>query len=151
VAFGLRTFLEFADTTCGDVSFSATDKPNYGCGYEKDTWKAGYRYRGRVIGDSMDRDGRRFTIGLIYGDPGGLSWDVRVRHFDLNRGGIAQAGLVPQTVTRTAEKLWNSEFEIHGRIGPFYSGAGIGADYGGPPGAPASTAGRVFVNLSRPW
>jgi hypothetical protein len=146
-----RAFLEFADTACGDVSTNSTDQPNFGCAYEKDTWQAGYRYRDRVIGDSMDRDGRRFSLGFIYADSDRRSWELRIRHFDLNRGGIAQVGLVPQTVTTVAEKLWNAEFKIEGPIKTLRYSIGVGADYGGPVGATATVRGRGFLTLSRQW
>jgi hypothetical protein len=146
-----RTFLEFSDTTCGDISFSSTDKPNFGCAYEKDTWRAGYRYYGRVIGDSMDRDGRRFTLGGVFSDTDGRAWQLRLRHFDLNRGGIAEAGLVPQTVTTVPEKLWNAEFQVGGRLGALRYSVGVGADRGGPVGESATWHGRGFLALSKPW
>jgi hypothetical protein len=148
----VRSFIEFADTTCGDISFSSTDKPTFGCAYEKDTWQAGYRYYGRAIGDSMDRDGRRFTLGGVYSDTDNRAWELRFRHFDLNRGGIAEAGLVPQTVTTVPQKLWNTEFKVDGAIATLRYSIGIGADYGGPIGAPRSAlAGRCFLELRKNW
>jgi hypothetical protein len=147
----LRTFLEFADTACGDISLEKHNVPSYGCAYEKDTYQAGYRYRGRAIGDSMDRDGRRISAGLLYTDHTDHLWDLRLRHVDLNRGGIAQARLTPQSVTTVAEKVWNAEFALDGAFGALRWHVGVGADYGGPIGARKALVGRGFVSLSRPW
>ena len=147
----LRAFLEFADTACGGISTNSTDKPAYGCAYEKDSWAAGYRYRDRSIGDSMDRDGRRFSLGTVYLDRGQRSWEVRVRRFELNRGNIAQARLVPQTVTTVAEQLWNAEIKVDGPMGMYRYSVGAGADRGGPTGQPPTSVGRIFLTVSRQW
>ncbi|HVM96982.1 MAG TPA: capsule assembly Wzi family protein, partial [Candidatus Acidoferrales bacterium] len=146
-----RSFLEFADTTCGDISFSQSDQPNFGCAYEKDTWQAGYRYRGRALGDSMDRDGRRFTLGFVYMVESNQSCELRVRHFDLNRGDIARTGLVPQTVTMVAERLWNAELQLNGNIREFRYSGGIGTDHGGPVDQPPHWTARWFLTLSKQW
>ncbi|MBS0373485.1 MAG: hypothetical protein JSR73_02825 [Proteobacteria bacterium] len=146
-----RTFLEFADTACGSVSFSSTDTPNYGCAYEKDTWRAGYRYYGRVIGDSMDRDGRRITLGGVLIDRQQRSWELRFRHFDLNRGNIAEVGLLPQTVATTHERLWNTELQVSGQVHSLRYSIGAGADYGGPVDSTKRLTGRGFLNLSKNW
>ncbi len=147
----LRTFLEYDDTACGAIGFNSGDKPNYGCAYEKDTWREGYRYRGRVIGDAMDRDGRRVTLGGILADTDGNSWELRLRHFDLNRGNIAQNGLVPQTVTPVAEKLWNGELKVDGPIGAFRYSVGGGLNHGGPIGDRAHWTAQAFLTVSRDW
>lgn len=147
----LKMFFEFADTACGAIGFNAGDKPTFGCTYEKDTWHAGYRYRGRVIGDPMDRDGRRFTLGSLYTDAGGRSWDLRLRHFDLNRGGIAMAGLVPQSVTTVAERLWNAEAQVNGEFRGLRYNVGAGVDHGGPIDESAKWDGHWFVGLSHSW
>jgi hypothetical protein len=148
----LRTFLEFSDTTCSALSLSSSDKPSYGCAYEKPVYGDGYRYRGRAIGDSMDRDGKRFTLGVFYVDDTDRLWDLRLRHFDLNQGGIAEVVLEPQSVTTVAEKLWNVEFQLYGALGAFRYSVGVGADYGGPVADPHnSLVGRGFVSLSHPW
>jgi hypothetical protein len=146
-----RSFAEFADTTCGDISLSKTDLPNYGCAYEKDSWRAGYRYRGRSIGDSMDRDGRRLTLGGVYADSARRSWELRLRHFDLNRGGIPQVGFLPQTVSTVAARLWNAELQVGGPVGPIRYSIGVGADRGGPIGDSQKWVGRAFLNLSSQW
>ncbi len=147
----LRLFLEYANTACGAIGFNGQDKPTYGCAYEKDTWHAGYRYRGRAIGDSMDRDGIRWTVGGVLIDEKGHTFNLRLRHFDLNRDGIAQAGLLPHTVTTVEEKLYNTEFSVDGFHGTLRYSLGLGADYGGPVADPARWSGRGFLSLSQNW
>ena len=146
-----RAFLEFADTACGDISFSSTDKPSYGCAYEKDTWQAGYRFRGRSIGDSMDRDGRRFTLGGVYLDRTDRSWQLRLRRFELNRGNIAEARSTPHTVTLVAENIWNAELQVDGSVNSIRYSFGVGDDYGGPVNGPKSWDARAFLKLSKQW
>ena len=146
-----RAFAEFTDTACGDISFAKSDQPRYGCAYEKDTWRAGYRYRGRAIGDSMDRDGQRISVGMVITDSSTRSWQLRIRHFDLNRGNIAQVGLVPQTVTTTAEKLWNVEFQADFPIRSLRVSAGVGGDRTERVDGPTGWQGRAFLNLSGQW
>ncbi len=147
----LRLFAEFADTACGAIGFNKGDKPAFGCTYEKDTWRAGYRYRGRVIGDSMDRDGRRYSFGSIYADESGRIWNFRVRKFDLNRASIAKVGLLAHTVTPVEEKLWNTEISVDGLYGTLRYSVGVGADHGGVEDERARWHGRGFLNLSQNW
>ena len=146
-----RSFLEYSGTTCGDIGLSGSDRPAYGCAYEKDTWRAGYRFRGRALGDAMDRDGRRVTLGGILTDSGTESLEIRLRHFDLNRGGIAEVGLAPQSVTTVAERLWNVEVKFDGTFRRLRYSIGAGVDHGGPADASAHWAGRGFVSISQPW
>ena len=146
----LRSFLEFSGTACGEIGFSSGDRPGFGCAYEKDTYRAGYRYRDRAIGDSMDRDGRRFTLGFIYSDLSDRVWDLRLRHFDLNRGGIAEV-LVPHTVSTAHQKLWNGELKVDGPIGAFRYSVGLGLDHGGPVDQATAWTARGFLTLSHPW
>jgi Capsule assembly protein Wzi len=146
-----RGFIELTDTACGDVSFSKTDQAAYGCAYEKDTWRAGYRYRGRPIGDSMDRDGVRVTLGGLYTDTQARNWELRLRHLQLNRGNIAQVGLVPDPVSLVAARLWNAEFDVAGDYKGFRYAIGVGGDHGGPVTERAQFTARAFVNLSHAW
>jgi Capsule assembly protein Wzi len=146
-----RAFVEFADTACGGISLSSSDKPTFGCAYEKDTWQAGYRYRDRSIGDSMDRDGRRISVGFIYSDQSNRAWDIRLRKFELNRGNIAQVRIVPQTVTTVAEDIWNAELKVDGALGELRYSLGAGADHGGPVDQSAHWTGRIFLTLSKQW
>lgn len=147
----LRLFLEMSDTTCGDLSFSKTDHPNYGCAYEKDTWREGYRYYATSIGDSMDRDGLRFTLGGMYADAASRQWDLRLRHFNLNRGGIAEAGLLADPVTTTAEQVWNVNFDLAGNWGQVGYAFSLGTDYANTTPQRKRFAENFQVNINRRW
>jgi hypothetical protein len=147
-----RWFLEFADTTCGDVSINSTDKPEYGCTYEKDIYGAGYRYRGRPIGDSMDRDGRRYTLGVLYLDDRQRSWIVKLRRIELNRGGVVQVSLVPQPVSIVPEQISNVEAQVNGTLAwqnlNYSLGAGLDRTL---ENNKHGISGRAFLSLSRNW
>jgi hypothetical protein len=147
-----RTFLEFADTTCGDLSINSSDQPEFGCTYEKDIYRAGYRYRGEPIGDSMDRDGRRFTVGVLYLDEQSRSWLVKLRRIELNRGGIVEVALVPQPVSVVPEQIWNIEAQVSGRLAwhalNYALGTGVDRTFENDH---HGLSGRVFLSLSKNW
>jgi len=79
-----RLRVEYAETAC---SFSHAE-PEFDCAYESLIYTRGYRFRGHGIGHAMDGDGRMTTIGAMYVDPSGASWDLRARAADLNRDAI---------------------------------------------------------------
>jgi hypothetical protein len=145
-----RVFVEFADTACGAFNFGSSGNAAFGCAYEKDTYPAGYRFRGRALGDAMDRDGRRFTLGSLYVDASDRTWQLRLRRIDLNRGGIAEAGLTPQSVSTVRERLLNVESELQGNWHGLRYGIGTGLDRTRRLGARGWT-GRGFVSLGSSW
>jgi len=79
----VRVYLEYADTSC------ASSNPNkvYNCAYNHHLFTQGYRYRGRVMGHSMDGDGRLWTLGAAWMAPGGWSMELVSRYAQINRGG----------------------------------------------------------------
>src|SRR5262249_15217506 len=57
----LQGFVEYATTTC---SASTSRGPYYNCAYNQGRFNgAGYRYRGRVIGYTTDRDAENYALG----------------------------------------------------------------------------------------
>jgi hypothetical protein len=147
---GTRVFLEYADTTCGAFSLNETGRPAYGCAYEKDSYPAGYRFRGRAIGDAMDRDGRRFTLGALYVDGADRTWQVRLRRIEINRGGLPLQGLTPQSVSTVPEQLWNLEPQVQGTWHGLRYDIGTGLDRTKRLGV-HGWDGRAFLNLSSNW
>jgi hypothetical protein len=145
-----RTFIEFADTTCGDVSIHSTDKPVYGCAYENSLYAAGYRYRGRAIGDAMDRDGRRITLGVLQVDAANRFWQLRLRKLELNRGGEVRPGLVDQTVSTVPETVWEFAPEVDGAIGDYRYQLGGALDRTRTLGR-NGLHGTAFLGISHPW
>ncbi len=76
-----RMRLEYANTAC---SFSHSE-PEFDCAYGSSIYTAGYRFRGRSIGHSMDSDGRMTTFGALYVEGDGATWELRAQTADLNR------------------------------------------------------------------
>lgn len=81
-----RVHAEYADTACDFLS----DPPEFGCAYTNSIYTSGYRYRGRVLGHSMDTDGESVGGGVLYIDPRGRRWELQGRNVKLNRAGAAQ-------------------------------------------------------------
>jgi hypothetical protein len=80
---GWRARFEYTDTAC---SFART-QPEFGCAYRNTLYPQGYAYRGRIMGDSMDNDSRRFTLaGLLHLSNGDFA-SVAIRRYQINRDG----------------------------------------------------------------
>jgi len=80
-----RLHAEYADTACDFLS----DPPEFGCAYTNGIYTSGYRYRGRVLGHSMDADGEAIGAGALIIDSRGHRWEVLGRNVKLNRAGVA--------------------------------------------------------------
>lgn len=80
-----RAHVEYADTACDFLN----DPPEFGCAYTNSIYTSGYRYRGRVIGHSMDADGESLGVGGLLIDGRGHRWELLARHILLNRAGAA--------------------------------------------------------------
>jgi hypothetical protein len=75
-------FVEYADTSCS----ATTARPRYGCAYNQGRfYSEGYRYYGRVIGHTTDRDSRSYALGTIYTAVSGSVWSATARSAELNR------------------------------------------------------------------
>jgi hypothetical protein len=82
-----RAHVEYADTACDFLN----SPPQFGCAYESAIYTDGYRYRGRVLGHSIDGDGESVGIGGILVDQAGREWRLLARNIKLNRAGAAYA------------------------------------------------------------
>ena len=80
-----RVHAEYADTACDFLS----DPPEFGCAYTNTIYFSGYRYRGRVLGHSMDADGESVGGGVLFIDARGRRWELQGRNLKLNRAGAA--------------------------------------------------------------
>jgi hypothetical protein len=117
-----RTHIEVAETTCREGGFGSSDsKPN--CAYEHPIYKTGYRYRGRAIGHGMDGDGLSYSLGSTLVQSAGHTWNVSIRHMELNREGSPQPR---HTVTATAQDLTDVQIthERYTKAGRFKIGIG---------------------------
>jgi hypothetical protein len=94
----LHGFVEYIDTTC------KADKkpPQWNCAYNQTQFNVeGYRYRGRVIGHTADRDAEGATVGLRVIRPDGSLWMLNARSIRLNRDGdLDLPNTVAQVFTR---------------------------------------------------
>jgi hypothetical protein len=146
-AGGWRGFLEWAGTTCGEFSFVSSDKPNFNCAYENQLVPWGYYSRGRVIGHSLQGDGRLLTLGGLFVDANDRTWELRLRKGTLNRGGVSTLN----TLSPVPTGLWNIEAKVDGRWGKVTYSLGVGADELSPVAAERKTIARAFLNISAPW
>jgi hypothetical protein len=80
-----RAHVEYADTACDFLS----DPPEFGCAYTNVIYTDGYRYRGRVLGHTIDADGESLSIGGMFIDADGNEWRATLRDMKLNRAGVA--------------------------------------------------------------
>jgi hypothetical protein len=79
----VQGFFEYASTTCSANSGSG---PYYGCAYNQGRFNVeGYRYKGRVIGYTSDRDAENWAMGATYAQSGGSLWTATARLSRLNR------------------------------------------------------------------
>jgi hypothetical protein len=78
-----RLRAEYTDTTC---NFSR-QSPEFGCAYRHPIYPQGYAYRGRVIGDSMDNDSRRYTLAGTFTLASGDFVGLTLRRMNINRDG----------------------------------------------------------------
>ncbi len=116
-----RVHFEFADTVC---RFSVPD-PDYGCAYEHFIYTDGYRYRGRVVGHSIDGDGRSYSLGGTFIDGFGDPWTVLVRSVELN----IRNESVGNTVASEPRKLYNFELTHRREVRVGEIELGLGYDH----------------------
>jgi hypothetical protein len=96
-----RSHFEVSDTECREGGFGfAEHKPD--CAYEHGTYRTGYRYLGRSLGHGADGDGLIYTFGSTLVQSAGHSWNVSVRHMEVNRSGTAAA---QHTISATAQDV----------------------------------------------
>jgi len=81
-----RVHAEYADTACSAAA--GQEIPAFDCAYNNALFPVeGYRYRGRVIGHSLDGDGISRTLGVMVTTPRNWGMSLLVRSADVNRGG----------------------------------------------------------------
>jgi hypothetical protein len=79
----LQWFLEYSSTTC---SANTGRGPYYNCAYNQGLFNVeGYRYKGRVIGYTSDRDAENYSLGATFTTHGGDLWSATLRTSRLNR------------------------------------------------------------------
>jgi hypothetical protein len=82
----LQGFFEYASTTC---SANTTRGPYYLCAYNQGRFNVeGYRYHGRSVGYTADRDAENWAAGGIYSAMNGSVWTATARISRLDRATI---------------------------------------------------------------
>lgn len=98
-----RVRFEYADTTCT----STTETKRFNCAYRNNVFN--YRYRGRVIGSSLDNDTAMWSLGIDHVDGSGTTVSTALRFADVNRAGAPDP---THAISPTPVKLW----EVAGRL-----------------------------------
>jgi len=78
-----QAYAEYSSTTC---SANTGQGPYYNCAYNQGIFDVeGYRYKGRVVGYTSDRDAENYALGAKYTSPRGELWSATARSSRLNR------------------------------------------------------------------
>lgn len=94
-------------TTIADFYEAA---PNYDRTYNHNTYRTGYRYKGRSMGAAADGDSIVVSAGLKLVEPDGKSWSTLVRWSNINRRGDGQGQDVNHSLTPIEFK--NIDFHV---------------------------------------
>ncbi len=78
-----RLRAEYNDTACNFTR----QQPELNCAYRNSIYPQGYAYRGRVIGHSLDNDGRMYALGAMVTRTSGDVVSLTLRKAEINRGG----------------------------------------------------------------
>jgi len=117
----VQGFFEYASTTC---SANSSRGPYYNCAYNQGRFNAeGYRYKGRVIGYTADRDAENWAMGGSWTEADGTLWTATARISRLNRDDF---GDVRNTVASVPTDYDALEFGWKGRL----FGEGVSVDLG---------------------
>ncbi len=105
-----RAHLEYADT----ASKFYAGEPLYNYAYEHGIYRDGYTYRDRIIGHALGGDGRMASLGFLYVNERGRTWDVLLRRIEPNRDDVASPTLVSAELTHRLQ--WRAH-ELGVRVG----------------------------------
>ncbi len=107
----VQAFAEYTSTTC---SANSNRGPYYNCAYNQGQFNAeGYRYRGRVVGYTSDRDAENYAAGATYTGSNGELWSLTARIARLNRDDF---GDVLNTVSAVPATYQALELGWRGRV-----------------------------------
>ncbi len=120
--FAHRTHVEVAETISREGGFGFGDKiPNVA--YNHPLYRTGYRYNKRVMGHSIDGDGRSYSIGTTIVDSGDNTWNASLRYMEINIIGLPDRA---HSLSPTPQESWDALLtHTRGtRFGRFYIGIG---------------------------
>lgn len=106
----LQGHAEYSTTTC---SAHTNRGPYYNCAYNQGRFDVeGYRYRGRVIGYTADRDAENYALGATYTHTDGSLWSAVARRSRFNRDAAGDVNNSVATVPTDYAALglgWNGK------------------------------------------
>jgi Capsule assembly protein Wzi len=114
----IQGFFEYASTTC---SANTNRGPYYNCAYNQGRFNVeGYRYKGRVIGYSSDRDAENWALGVKYAAANGSLWTATARLSRLNRDDFGDVNNTVASVPTDYDALeigwkgrhWGEDFSV---------------------------------------
>ena len=117
-----RIHLEIAETIAREGGFGFSEKlPNVA--YNHPLYPTGYRYNKRVMGHSIDGDGRSYSIGSTLVQSAGHTWNVSLRYMQINQEGSPDPNhsLSPTPQDRADVQLSHDRLTHFGR---FHVGVG---------------------------
>jgi hypothetical protein len=136
----VRWHAEFSDTTC---SFNRSN-PRFNCAYNQGAFDVeGYRYKGRVIGHTTDRDAQSYALGGKFVEANGDLWSATARMSRLNRDGSPDT---TNTVTRVPADYSALELGWRGRLLGQRVGVDLGVEAFEPTGGERDTQPYGFVS-----
>jgi Capsule assembly protein Wzi len=136
----VQIYAEWADTTC---SATSSRGPYFNCAYNQGRFNVeGYRYLGRVIGHTTDRDSRSLAVGISFVSADGQWWGITARQAALNRDG--NLDLVNSVTTRRTD-YGAFEFSWRGHVAGQSLEAQVGAESIKRTGAEQSLSAFGFV------
>ncbi len=107
----VQGYLEYSTTTC---SAHTSRGPYYNCAYNQGRFDVeGYRYRGRSIGYTADRDAENYALGGTLTRPDGTVWSAVARSSRFNRDDFND---VRNTVASRPTDYSALEFGWRGRL-----------------------------------
>ena len=135
-------YAEWANTSCSAVSKKG---PYDNCAYNQGRFDIeGYRYYGRVIGHTTDRDSRSFALGAAFTERGGDVWTATARMAELNRDGTPDPTDALTTIPLDYAAL---ELGWRGRLWNAHLSADVGVESREPQGAKRDVGAYGFVGL----
>jgi hypothetical protein len=117
-----RTHVEIAETICREGGFGFGDKkPD--CAYRHPLYPSGYRYNKRVMGHSIDGDGRSYSLGSTLVQSAGHTWNVTLRYMQINIEGSLDPNHSLSATPQDRADVQLSHARLT-RFGRFYFGIG---------------------------
>lgn len=119
-----RFDLESANTLCGGTY---NGEKVWDCAYNNGIYNgSGYRYKGRVMGSSMDGDGLQYGGRFLLFPTDGSTWNFMLRYSELNRGGYVDN--IQNFVAPGPEDWWSFDISYRRPVPRGWIEIGAGVD-----------------------